>query len=288
MRSVLITGGSGYFGTGMVKRLLELPDEGCYRICVYSRDEAKQASMRAALHDPEERIRWFIGDVRDQARLRQAMNGVDLVIQAAALKRIETGFYNPGEMVKTNIIGSMNVVEAATEAGVAKVVALSTDKAFRGISPYGLSKAMAEAIFLNANNARGARGPRYAVVRYGNVWNSTGSILPTWREQKRRGAPLRVTDPECTRFYMTRKQAIDLVIKTASTMEGGELAIPDLPAYRVGDVLDAFLHGEDYPVEVVGLPGYEKMHEAMDETRSSDQARMMTVEELRAAMDSVE
>ena len=294
MKSVLITGGTGFFGQAMVKRLLDLPDEGCYRICVYSRDEAKQATMRTTLHDPEERIRWFIGDVRDQARLRQAMEGVDTVIHAAALKRIETGFYNPQELIKTNIDGAVNVIAAATDecrssrqSTPIRVVALSTDKAYQAASPYGLSKAMAESLFLSANNTRGAFGPIFAVVRYGNVWNSTGSLLPTWRAQRQVGAPLRVTDPDCTRFYMTREQAVDLVVKTASTMRGGELAIPDLPAYRVGDVLDALLGEQhDYPVKVVGLPAFEKLHESMDAQRCSASARRMTVTELKEAIQN--
>jgi len=294
MKSVLITGGTGFFGQAMVKHLLTLPDEGIYRICIYSRDEAKQATMRAMLTDPDERLRWFIGDVRDQARLRQAMEGVDVVIHAAALKRIETGFYNPQEMIKTNIEGAVNVITAATEecqhrggANPIRVVALSTDKAYQPVSPYGLSKAMAESLFLSANNTRGSYGPIFAAVRYGNVWNSTGSLLPTWRGQRQSGAPLRVTDPECTRFYMTREQAVDLVIKTTVNMRGGELAIPDLPAYRVGDVLEAFLNEQyDYPIKTVGLPAFEKLHESMDANRSSATARRMTVTELKEAIQN--
>lgn len=292
MKSVLITGGSGFFGQAMVKHLLTLPDEGIYRICIYSRDEAKQATMRAMLTDPDERLRWFIGDVRDMARLRQAMEGVDTVIHAAALKRIETGFYNPQEMIKTNVDGAVNVIAAATEENRSsrrhaqmRVVALSTDKAFQPISPYGQSKALAESLFLAANNTRGAFGPIFSVVRYGNVWNSTGSLLPSWRAQQQTGAPLRITDPECTRFYMTREQAVDLVIRTTSGMTGGELIIPDLPAYRVGDVLEAFLGEQhDYPIKLVGLPAFEKLHESMDAQRCSSIARRMTVSELKEAI----
>lgn len=295
MRSVLITGGTGYFGQGMVKRLLELPDEGCYRICVYSRDEAKQATMRASLHDPEERIRWFIGDVRDQQRLRRAMEGCDTVIHAAALKRVEVGEYNPGEMVKTNVMGTMNVIEAAHDATQGRqipinVVALSTDKACNPVNAYGASKLMMEKLILGANNTRGGAGPRFAVTRYGNVAGSTGSVISNWRSARvTPGAHVTMTDANATRFWMTLKQALDLVISTACRMQGGELIIPELPAYRLGDLHEAMdfmprtqLH------KVIGLQKGEKLHERMKEDGpDSSQVRRMTVDELREALKSV-
>lgn len=284
--SVLITGGTGFFGRAMIKHLLT--QTSVSRICILSRDEAKQAVLRTLTDDPQHRLHWFLGDVRDQARLRRAMQDIDLVISAAALKRIETGFYNPTEMIKTNVIGAMNIIEAATDAKVKKVVALSTDKAHEPVSPYGQSKALAESLFLNANNARGAYGPRYAVVRYGNVWNSTGSVVPTWKTALKEGRNIHLTDPDCTRFFMTVNDAVTLVWRTALEMKGGELQIPDLPAYRLGDLLQAMTGGGAKETVLLGLPEYEKKHESMCAGRSSDIARRMSIEELREALKSIE
>lgn len=278
MTSVLITGGSGAFGTACSKRLLGLRAN---RIVIFSRSEHRQADMARELSDPDERLRFFIGDVRDRDRLRRAMEGIDVVIHAAALKRIEVGAYNPLEVKKTNIDGAANVIEAATDASVAKVVALSTDKAFQPVSPYGTSKAFAESLFIAANNTKGATGPLFSVCRYGNVWASTGSVVPTWRKMILEGAPsVPVTDPECTRFFMTMREAVDLVLKTAKNMKGGEIAIPTLPAYRLGDLAEAM----GAQMEVRGLPPYEKLHESMAEGNSSDKARRMSVDELRSAL----
>jgi len=289
MKSVLITGATGYFGQGMVRRLLETPpDEGVWRICVFSRDEAKQATMRASLDDPEGRIRWFIGDVRDQQRLRRAMDGCDTVIHAAALKRVEVGEYNPGEMIKTNVIGTGNVIEAATDAGVQKVVALSTDKACSPVNAYGASKLLAEKQVLGANNTRGAHGPRFAVTRYGNVAGSTGSVIPNWRNALRTNHPIYITDPEATRFWMTQKEAIDLVLHAIKTMQGGDLIIPQLPAYRLGDLLDAMVIRAPENLQMIGMGKGEKLHERMiEDGPDSSQVRRMTVDELREALKSV-
>lgn len=277
MRSVLITGGSGAFGTAFVRRLLTRDDDR--RIAIYSRSEHRQAEMARELQplDPGERLRFFIGDVRDHERLRRAMEDIQVVIHAAALKRIEVGWYNPLEVKKTNIDGAANVIEAAHDAGVSKVVALSSDKAFEPISPYGTSKAFAESLFLAANNARGRSGPRFAIVRYGNVWNSTGSVVPTWRAILRTSDTVPVTDPECTRFFMTMDEAVDLVLKTVETMKGGEIVIPRLPAYRLGDLADAM----GAKMEIRGLPEFEKRHESMAAGNSSDRARRMTIAELK-------
>lgn len=282
MKSVLITGGSGAFGTAFVRYLLIRGAEP-WRIAILSRSEHRQAEMEREMSplDPKNmRLRFFIGDVRDRDRLRRAMDGVDTVIHAAALKRIEVGAYNPLEVKKTNIDGAANVIEAATDAGVARVIGLSSDKAFEPISPYGTSKAFAESLFLAANNTRGNRGPLFAVVRYGNVWNSTGSVVPTWRRILEVGDTVPVTDPECTRFFMTMDEAVSLVISTAERMKGGEIAIPTLPAYRLGDLAAAM----DAKMDVRGLPTYEKRHESMGPGNSSDQTRRMSVEELRAAL----
>lgn len=274
MRSILVTGGAGYFGQAFVREVLR---RGAKRVCIFSRDDHKHAAMRDALED-DPRLRWFVGDVRDQARMEEAFQGIDLVVHAAALKRIETGFYNPEEMFETNIEGTRRLIRAARRAKVPRIVGLSSDKAFAPASAYGISKSAAECAMLAANNTRGEHGPIFACVRYGNVWNSTGSIVPRWRALIAAGATeLPVTDPDCTRFFMRREEAVQLVLRTAATMRGGELVIPDLPAYRVGDLAEAF----GLPMRVIGLPQFEKKHEAMGPGNSSDLARRMTVKELQ-------
>jgi len=283
MRSVLITGGSGAFGTAFAARVLTTTREDPTRIVIFSRGEHRQAEMArelAPLDPPWGRLRFFIGDVRDRDRLRRAMEGIEVVVHAAALKRIEVGAYNPLEVKKTNIDGAANVIEAATDSDVGRVIALSSDKAFEPVSPYGTSKAFAESLFLAANNTRGNNGPRFAVVRYGNVWCSTGSVVPTWRKILETSDTVPVTDPECTRFFMTMQEAVDLVFQTAKTMKGGEIAIPELPAYRLGDLADAM----GAKMDVRGLPVYEKRHESMGAGNSSDLARRMSVDELRKAL----
>jgi UDP-N-acetylglucosamine 4,6-dehydratase len=276
MNSVLITGGSGAFGTAFTERLLK--DGLATRICIFSRGEYRQFCMKQQFKsDP--RLRFFIGDVRDRWRLTRAMDGVDTVVHAAALKRIEVGYYSPIEMKKTNVDGAINVVEAAHDAGVERVVALSSDKAFQPISPYGHSKALAESIFLAANEARRDPHPRFAVTRYGNVWRSTGSVVPIWEQMKEDGQDtVRITDPDCTRFFMRMDEAVDLVLGAISTMR--PLSIPTLPAFRLGDLANAM----DLKTITVGLPDYEKLHESMNENNCSKDARRMSVEELRGEL----
>lgn len=291
MRNVLITGGSGSFGRAFVKRLLEtahshVATDGEFssfapvaeRICIYSRGEHAQATMRAELGD-DERLRWFIGDVRDQERLRRAMKGCDTVIHAAALKRIEVGQYNPSEMVRTNVEGAMNVIAAASKEAVEKIVALSSDKAYQPISPYGQTKALMEALFLAANREYG--WPKCSVTRYGNVAGSAGSVIPVWRAAN--GCVVPATDLDCTRFWMTMDEAVNLVLDTALSMKGGELAIPILPAYRLGDLAEAM----GVATKTMGLPAWEKKHESMSDTLCSATARRMTVEELRHALAEI-
>ena len=283
-KSILITGGAGFFGKAFTKFLLEKTN--VERICIYSRDEWKQAEMKAEISDPDLRIRYLVGDIRDQSRLARAMRGVDTVVAAAALKRIEVGNYAPDEMVKTNVIGAMNIIDAAYQSGVKKVVQLSTDKAWGGgVSPYGQSKALAESLYLNANNIYGEAGPQYSVCRYGNIFNSRGSILPTWKKMIANGASeVPVTDPECTRFFMTIDEAVKLVIDTLITMRGGELIIPEwLPAFAVGDLATAL----NVKIKVIGLPAWERRHEGMRDDLTSDKARRMTVEELREMLKDV-
>lgn len=302
MENVLITGGSGFFGKAFARRALSL---GASRVCIYSRNEYAQHLMRNEFCD-DPRLRWLIGDVRDEARLCRAMDGVDTVIHAAALKRVEVGEYCPDELIKTNIDGAMNVISAAMDAGVQNVVALSTDKAAAPYNAYGASKLMAEKLFLAANNMRGASGPRFGVTRYGNVSGSTGSVIPIWRKLLSDGKKLTVTNPEATRFWMTVDEAVDLVLWTV----GKEwLVVPDLPAYRVADLAEA-IGGE---TETVGMRDGEKKHEAMISEHemhefvsvdgyfvrgtngrfllpvplTSDRARRMTVKEIREKLASV-
>ena len=283
MTSILITGGTGSFGQAFAKHLLD-HEKQFTRIAIYSRSEHKQADMSAKFIEGDDpRLRFFIGDVRDLARLRRAFDGIDAVIHAAALKRIEVGYYNPEEMVKTNIFGSMNVIEAAKDAGVKKVIFLSSDKAWQPISPYGQSKALAETLFLNANNARGKNGPLFAVCRYGNVWGSAGSVVPKWLQILETSKSVPVTDPNCTRFYMSMQQAVNFVLDTIGLMDqsfkAGEtmLRIPNLPAYRLGDLAAAM--GAE--LDIKGLPIWEKMHEGMCEAFKSNNAKLLSVPDLK-------
>lgn len=276
--NILITGGTGYFGRAFTSYLFQNGLSG--KVVIYSRDEVKQASMR--MHYPQYEMRWMIGDVRDKERLGRAMHGIDYVIHAAALKRIEVGAYNPDEMVKTNVIGTMNVIDAAIHSGVKKVVFLSSDKAFQPISPYGQSKALAESMVLNANNWAGPE-IRFAAVRYGNVSGSTGSVIPTWRKILETSDTVPVTDPECTRFHMYANEACDLVY---AAMFGGiedRPYIPSLPAYRLGDLAKAM----GAKMNVTGLPAHEKRHECMGEGNCSNEARRMSVEEIKIMLENV-
>jgi len=246
--------------------------------------------MRAEFND--DRLRWFIGDVRDRDRLRRAFEGVHTVVHAAALKRIEVGAYNPIEMVKTNVVGAMNVIEAAMDAGVSKVVALSSDKAYQPISPYGQNKALMEGLMLAANN--GSPHTRFAVTRYGNVAGSAGSVIPKWKDilhwtkthstsrHLAEGPCVNITDPDCTRFWMTMDEAVDLVLDTIREMPE-EIAIPDLPAFRLGDLADVM----GVTAIVTGLPKWEKQHEGLRDGLTSDSARRLSVAELRKALETV-
>ena len=271
---ILITGGTGSFGQAFTKRLVS--DKAVDRVAILSRGEHAQAEMAERIRDG--RVRFFIGDVRDRGRLCRAFRDVDVVVHAAALKRIEVGAYNPTEMVKTNIGGAENVIEAAIDAGVKKVVALSSDKAWQPISPYGQSKALAESLFLRAYEG----STIFAVTRYGNVWNSQGSVVPRWREVLKTTDTVPVTDPDATRFFMRMDEAVDLVLNTIKSMRGGELNIPKLPAYRLGDLAKAM----NAKMKIIGLPSYEKKHEGMCDGNTSDKADRMPVEELREILSA--
>lgn len=280
MNSYLITGGTGFLGHGLVGELLRT---GAERVRVFSRSEVHQFHMRQlyeASFPGDERLGFFVGDVRDLDRLVRSMQLVDIVIHAAALKRIEVGHYNPDEMVKTNVLGTMNVIEAARRAGVRRVVFVSSDKAFEPVSPYGLTKALGEELVLAANRQK--LGPEFMVCRYGNVAGSTGSVIPIWRERIANDQPLRITDPECTRFWMSIDQAVALV-RAATVADGPPILIPRLPAYRLADLAEALYapHDTRLPLEVVGLQPWEKLHESMGPGNSSDQAPRLSIERLR-------
>ncbi|KYH42989.1 UDP-N-acetylglucosamine 4,6-dehydratase (inverting) [Branchiibius sp. NY16-3462-2] len=256
--SILITGGTGSFGKAFITRLLD--DIGPKRIVIYSRDELKQWEVRQQFGD-DPRLRWFIGDVRDLPRLQRAMHQVDYVVHAAALKQVDTGEYNPFEFVKTNVMGSQNVVEASIDAGVKKVVALSTDKASSPINLYGATKLTADKIFILGNHYAAAYPTRFAVVRYGNVTGSRGSIIPKFRALHAAGESLPITDLRCTRFLITLPQAVQMVLDTFEMMQGGELVVPHIPSHKVTDLAQAIAPGAK--MHDIGLRPGEKLHEEM-------------------------
>ncbi|MFP8965834.1 UDP-N-acetylglucosamine 4,6-dehydratase (inverting) [Pokkaliibacter sp. CJK22405] len=257
-KSVLITGGTGSFGHAFVRRLLEHYNPS--KVVVYSRDELKQYEMGQVF--PDSRMRFFIGDVRDLDRLKVAMNGIDYVVHAAALKQVPAAEYNPMECIKTNIIGGQNVVEAAIAAGIKRVIALSTDKAANPINLYGATKLASDKLFVAGNNMSGRDGPRFSVVRYGNVAGSRGSVVPLYQKLVAEGRErLPVTHPEMTRFWITLEQGVDFVIKNFDRMHGGEIFIPKIPSMRVVDLVEAMTGSRDY--DDIGIRPGEKLHEIM-------------------------
>jgi UDP-N-acetylglucosamine 4,6-dehydratase len=256
--SVLITGGTGSLGKALIKHLME--NSKARRIAVYSRDELKQHSLRNEIGE-NERLRWFIGDVRDAERLKRALHAVDYVIHAAALKQVETGEYNPMEFIKTNVLGSQNVIDASIEAGVKKVVALSTDKASSPINLYGATKLTADKLFVAANNYSFSYGTTFSVVRYGNVMGSRGSVIPYWKSLAEAGQLLPITDLRMTRFWISIEQAVKFVIDSFELMRGGELYVPRIPSMRIVDLATAVAPNAQL-VEVGMRPG-EKLHEEM-------------------------
>lgn len=263
-KSILITGGTGSFGKHFTKMLLENYDPA--RIIIYSRDEFKQDLMKKEfLHDYPEKVsklRFFIGDVRDKDRLYRAFSGVDFVIHAAAMKQVTASEYNPFEAIKTNINGAQNVVDAALDNNVQKVVALSTDKAVNPINLYGGTKLVSDKLFISANAYSGDEGTVFSVVRYGNVSGSRGSVIPFFREILNQGdTVLPITDPRMTRFWMTLDDAVDLVVKALAESKGGETFVFKNPSYTVTDVAEALNPGGE--IEVVGIREGEKIHEAM-------------------------
>jgi len=258
--NILVTGGTGSFGRAFVKDALE--SERAFRIVVYSRDEWKQAEMAEEFPaGPGGKIRYFLGDVRDKDRLKRAMVEIDFVVHAAALKRVDAVAYNPSEVVKTNVLGTMNVVDAALDAGVRKVILISSDKAVNPINIYGASKFMAEQYAVHANSYVGKGHTAISVVRWGNVMGSRGSVVNTFRERAAKGLPLQITNPECTRFFITLPQAVCFTWNAHELMEGGEIYVPKLRAFMITHLAHVFDHG---PIRLVGLrPGGEKIHESL-------------------------
>ena len=257
-KSILITGGTGSFGRQYVKTLLERYQPK--KIIVYSRDELKQYEMEQVFH--QDCMRYFIGDVRDGSRLTQAMEGVDFVIHAAALKQVPAAEYNPMECIKTNIHGAENVIHAALSCEVNKVIALSTDKAANPINLYGATKLASDKLFVSANNIAGGRRTRFSVVRYGNVVGSRGSVVPFFRKQITEGADhLPITDARMTRFWITLQQGVDFVLKNFERMQGGEIFVPKIPSVRIVDVANAM--APNLPHKIIGIRPGEKVHEIM-------------------------
>jgi UDP-N-acetylglucosamine 4,6-dehydratase len=270
-KTILVTGGTGSFGKTFIRKALS--EHNPAKVIVFSRDELKQWEMRQS--DPifdHENIRYFLGDVRDHDRLMRAFKGVDLVVHAAALKQVPAAEYNPTEFIKTNIHGAMNIIDAAIERDVEKVIALSTDKAANPINLYGATKLCSDKLFVAGNAYVGGKGkPKFAVVRYGNVLGSRGSIIPRWRQMAAEGcAALPITDPRMTRFWITLDQAAQFVVDNFGRMLGGEIFVPKIPSMRITDLAEAVAPG--LATRTVGIRPGEKLHELMigeDDARHS-------------------
>jgi UDP-N-acetylglucosamine 4,6-dehydratase/5-epimerase len=252
---ILVTGGTGSFGKKFVRKVLEYDVK---KVIVFSRDELKQYEMAQEYNDP--RIRFFIGDVRDKDRLYRAFDGVDVVVHAAALKHVGACEYNPFEAIKTNIYGAQNVIEAAIDRGVKRVIALSTDKAAAPVNLYGATKLASDKLFVAANSYVGEKETRFAVVRYGNVVGSRGSVVPFFKKMRHTGK-LPITDERMTRFWITLDQGVQFVLDNLQRMRGGEIFVPKIPSMRVVDLAEAI--APECEIEIVGIRPGEKLHEAM-------------------------
>ncbi len=252
---VLVTGGTGSFGKKFIKRAMT---EGVKKVIVFSRDELKQYEMKQEFTDS--RIRFFIGDVRDKERLYRAFDGVDIVIHAAAMKHVDACEYNPFEAVKTNIHGAQNVIEAAIDKGVEKVIALSTDKAASPVNLYGATKLASDKLFVAANAYVGEKHTKFSVVRYGNVVGSRGSVVPFFKKISETGK-VPITDPRMTRFWITLDQGVQFVLDNLQRMQGGEIFVPKIPSMKITDLAKAI--APDCEIEIVGIRPGEKLHEAM-------------------------
>ena len=257
-KTILVTGGTGSFGKKFVQMILERYKST--KIIIYSRDELKQFEMRNVYPTTEFPIKYFIGDVRDKERLHRVTKGVDIVIHAAALKQVPTAEFNPFETVKTNILGAQNVIDAALENDVKKVLALSTDKACNPINLYGATKLASDKMFAAANYWQGSHNTALSVVRYGNVMGSRGSVIPFFYKKKTSGV-IPITDERMTRFWITLEQAVEFVISSLNRMNGGELFIPKIPSMNIMDLAKAI--APDAKIEIIGIRPGEKIHEVM-------------------------
>ena len=272
--TVLVTGGTGSFGKKFIKAVLD--EHHAEKVIVFSRDELKQHEMRTAGFD-QENLRYFIGDVRDRERLLRAMEGVDIVVHAAALKQVPACEYNPMEAIKTNIMGSSNVVEAALDAGVKKVLTLSTDKAVNPVNLYGATKLAAEKLTVQSNAYAGGRETRFSCVRYGNVVGSRGSVVPLFLQQRESGK-VTVTDERMTRFWLSLEQGVDFVINAIEVMSGGEVFVPKIPSTTIVDLAKAIAPGAE--INFIGIRPGEKLHEVLiseDEARTTVELDTMYV-----------
>jgi UDP-N-acetylglucosamine 4,6-dehydratase (inverting) len=265
-KSILITGGTGSFGKAFIKTVLErFPD--VKRLVVFSRDELKQFEM--AQQFPSEKypaIRYFIGDIRDEGRLRRALEGIDIVVHAAALKQVPAAEYNPFECIKTNVLGAQNLIEACLDSKVQRVVALSTDKAAAPINLYGATKLCSDKLFVAANNIRGHRDLRFSAVRYGNVMGSRGSVIPFFMDKRKTGV-LPITDTAMTRFNISLQEGVDMVLWSIENAWGGEVLVPKIPSYRITDVATAV--APECRQQIIGVRPGEKIHEEMITTSDS-------------------
>jgi UDP-N-acetylglucosamine 4,6-dehydratase len=262
--TILLTGGTGSFGNAFLERVTTTWPSATVR--VYSRDELKQSELRTKFGDRQ--VRYLIGDVRDRARMTRAVQGADIVIHAAAMKQVEACEYNPFEAVRTNVLGAQHIVDACIDAGVPRVVALSTDKAVNPVNLYGATKLCQEKIVVQGNAYAAQRDTRFAAVRYGNVVGSRGSVVPVFRQQMARDGRITITDERMTRFWIMLPQAVDLVLYALANMHGGEVFIPKIPSMRVTDLADAIAPG--VPRETIGIRPGEKLHELLitaDESR---------------------
>ena len=261
-KSILITGGTGSFGSKLLSYLLNLKKNRPKKVIVFSRDELKQSELSRIFSEKDyPEVRFFLGDIRDKQRLKMAFEDVDYIIHAAALKQVPAAEYNPIEFIKTNVIGSQNIIEAAIEKNVKKVIALSTDKASSPINLYGATKLCADKLFLSANTLVGKKTTIFSVVRYGNVFGSRGSVIPFFLDLVKKRKKLIITDPNMTRFNIDIDDAVKLVINAIKTSAGGEIFVPKIPSYKIMDIVRALQDKDN--INIVGIRPGEKLHEEL-------------------------
>lgn len=276
--NILITGGTGSLGNALVSEFINSPT--MERICIYSRDEHKQETMRAKFEN-NSKLRFFIGDVRDKDRLTLACKNIQIIIHAAALKIVPVGEYNPVEVIKTNVWGAQNVIDAAIDNCSSiwpKVLLISSDKAVHPINLYGASKLCAEKLFINANNIMGNTGPKFSVARYGNVANSNGSVIPLFQSQIARGENLTITHDQMTRFWITLEEAVNLVKYSLNNMHGGEIFVPEMPSFNIKELALTMMGGyelENQWCRVIGIRPGEKLYEEIITKEEMEKTTLM-------------